>query len=79
MAEEEALVELQGGARRASRARLAGTSELLSSTGPAQVVQDGSQEVLQKQVRGCHVGGEKHGAELQDPEEPHTPTLPEAP
>lgn len=44
MAEVEALVELQGGAGRASRARLVGISELFSSTGPAEVVQDGSQK-----------------------------------
>lgn len=62
-------------ARRASRARLAGISELLSSTGPAEVVQDGSPEVLQKQVRKCHGGGEKQGADLEDVEEPHTPAL----
>lgn len=78
-------VELQVGpggmemARRTSRAGLEGISELLSSTGPAEVVQDGSQEVLQKQVRRCHGVGEKQGADLQDLEEPHILALARSP
>jgi hypothetical protein len=53
-------------ARRASRARLASTFELLSSTDPGEVVQ-----VLQKQVGRCQGGGEKQGADLQS----HIPAL----